>query len=266
MKKTILITGSTDGIGLEAAKLLAEQGHQILLHGRNPAKLEQAAQQIKQQFGDAELKSYIADLSVLSEVEKLARAIAEKYSQLDVVINNAGIFKTPEALTQDGLDIRFAVNTIAPYLLTKKLLPLMKSTGRVVNLSSAAQAPVDLKALLSAPSLPDNAAYAQSKLALTMWSAILGQTHKTDGPMIVSVNPGSLLASKMVKEAYGIAGGDISIGANILRDAALSDSFAEAHGLYFDNDSGKFAAPHPDALDTQKSEQVIQVIEQCLAR
>ena len=83
--------------------------------------------------------------------------------------------------------------------------------------------------------------------------------------MVVAVNPGSLLGSKMVKDTCGIPGGDIRIGAYILCRAALDDAFATAHGTYFDNDSGTFASPHPDALDATKSEAVIEAIEAMLA-
>ncbi len=158
------------------------------------------------------------------------------------------------------------VNTLAPYLLTQRLLPLLGPSGRVVNLSSAAQAPVDLQALTGQTPLADMPAYAQSKLALTMWSRSQGLAHKADGPMIVAVNPGSLLATRMVKEGFGVAGNDIRIGADILERAALSEEFAGAHGQYFDNDSGRFAPPHADALDPAECDAVMRVIETVLDR
>ena len=134
-----------------------------------------------------------------------------------MLINNAGIFKTPEPITQDGLDVRFAVNTIAPYLLTQKLLPLLGASGRVINLSSAAQSPVDPEALAGRVRLSDDlTTYAQSKLALTMWSRSMALSLKDEGPVIIAVNPGSLLGTKMVKEGFGMAGNDIRIGADIL--------------------------------------------------
>ncbi|MEO0533388.1 MAG: SDR family NAD(P)-dependent oxidoreductase [Cyanobacteria bacterium P01_A01_bin.123] len=259
MSKTILITGSTDGIGLETAKMLASMGHHVLLHGRNPSKLEDAEKTLS--AGGGMVESYVSDLSLMANVETLAKAVAEKHTKLDVLINNAGVYNASDPVTQDGLDIRFAVNTIAPYLLTKRLLPLLGPSGRVVNLSSAAQSPVNPQALTGQVRLSDGAAYAQSKLALTMWSRSLALALKDDGPTIIAVNPGSLLGSKMVKQAFGIAGGDIRIGAEILCRAALTDEFAAASGQYFDNDSGQFASPHPDALDPRKSQEVVSVIE-----
>ncbi len=261
MQKTILITGSTDGIGLETAKALAAIGHHVLLHGRNPAKLEKAASMVSGLADGGNVENYLADLSRLDDVEALAKAVMEKHDSLDVLINNAGIFKTPGPLTDDGLDVRFEVNTIAPYLLTQRLLPLLGSNGRVINLSSAAQSPVNLAALSGRVRLFDDFdAYAQSKLAITMWSRSLALTLEKDGPVIIAVNPGSLLGTKMVKEGFGMAGKDIHIGSDILCRLALEDEFNDASGLYFDNDSGQFSSPHHDALDANKCSAVVHAI------
>ena len=266
MGKTILITGSTDGIGLETAKRLVQAGHRVLLHGRNPAKLEDAEKVLSALPGGGRVESYVADLSRMADVEALAKAVTDTHDHLDVLINNAGIFKTPDPVTQDGFDVRFLVNTLAPYLLTQRLLPLLGAVGRVINVSSAAQAPVDIAALAGKGRLADMEAYSQSKLALTMWSREMGLARTESGPAFIAVNPGSLLASKMVKEGFGVAGGDIGIGVDILVRAALTDEFADASGQYYDNDNRRFAAPHPDALDPKKSQEVVSAIEATLAQ
>lgn len=266
MQKIILVTGSTDGIGLATAEMLISQGHHVLLHGRNPAKLEAAAKSLSGIFPNGQIESYVADLSHMDEVEALAKAVAKRHDKLDVLINNAGIFHTPEVITRDGLDVRFAVNTLAPYLLTQRLMPLLGSTGRVINLSSAAQSTVDPAALTGAVKLSDDfTAYAQSKLAITMWSRSLALTSGNEGPAIIAVNPGSMLGSKMVKEGFGVDGGDIRIGADILTRAALSEEFASASGQYFDNGAKRFAAPHSDALDSEKFAEIIRTMEMILA-
>ncbi|MEL7037244.1 MAG: SDR family NAD(P)-dependent oxidoreductase [Cyanobacteria bacterium J06592_8] len=265
MQKTILITGSTDGIGLETAKLLASEGHNVLLHGRNPEKLKQVQKTLLEFKGGGCIEIYTADLSLMVNVEALAKAVAEKHSKLDVLINNAGVYNAPDPITQDGLDIRFVVNTIAPYLLTQRLLSLLGTSGRVINLSSAAQSTVQVEALAGRVKLTDGAAYSQSKLALTMWSRSLALSLKDRGPTIIAINPGSMLGSKMVKQAFGVTGGDIRIGAEILTRAALTDEFKTASGQYFDNDSGQFASPHPDALDTRKCQEIVRIIEMVLA-
>ncbi|MBT8434501.1 MAG: SDR family NAD(P)-dependent oxidoreductase, partial [Gammaproteobacteria bacterium] len=101
MQKIILITGSTDGIGLATAKMLVSQGHHVLLHGRNPAKLEAAEKSLSELAGDGRVESYVADLSRMGEVEALAKAVIERHDKLDVLINNAGIFRTPDPVTPD---------------------------------------------------------------------------------------------------------------------------------------------------------------------
>ncbi|WP_442510482.1 SDR family NAD(P)-dependent oxidoreductase [Novipirellula sp. SH528] len=265
MMKRILLTGATDGIGLATANMLVSLGHQVLLHGRSADKLDNVVQSLRATFEDAQVESYLADLSQISEVESLAKGVSAKHDTLDVLINNAGVFSASNPKTPEGLDVRFAVNTIAPYLLTQRLLPRIGKSGRVINLSSAAQSPVDAGALIGQCRLPDGAAYAQSKLALTMWSRHLALSLGDEGPAIIAVNPGSMLGSKMVKEAYGVGGKDIQIGAEILTRAATSDEFASASGQYFDNDLGRFAPPHPDALDDEKCQEIVDTIESVLA-
>ncbi len=260
MSKTILITGSTDGIGLLTAQTLAADGHKILLHGRNAAKLEAAAKAVG---GTPE--QYMADLSIMADVHALAKDIRAKHGEIDVLINNAGILKAPKTVTEDGFDIRFMVNTFAPYALTRDLMPILAKDGRVVNLSSAAQAPVDLDALQGRKQLSDMDAYAQSKLAITIWSREMAKEFP-NGPAIIAVNPGSLLASKMVKEGFGLAGNDLGIGADILRQVATDASFANASGKYFDNDSGQFAQPNAAALDEAHSTDVMRGIEDALSK
>ncbi|PTP12596.1 oxidoreductase [Vibrio sp. 10N.286.51.C3] len=265
MQKTILITGATDGIGLETAKALTQQGHHVLIHGRNPAKVHKVVTALSRLSKNAIIESYIADLSTLSEVEALATQIKSNHKRLDILINNAGVYKVSEVTTSDNLDVRFVVNTIAPYLLTQELLPLLDATGRIINLSSAAQSTVDLEALTSpnAGEL-DGPVYAQSKLALTMWSIELANTLLDNGPAVIPVNPASFLGSKLVKEAYGVEGNDLAIGADILCRAALNDEFASASGQYFDNDSGLFKDPHADALNPAKNRKLVETLDRLL--
>ncbi len=265
MSKTILITGSTDGIGLETAKRLVEDGHEVLVHGRSSTKLDAVRQELESLGGGGEVAAYRADLSDLHAVVDMARQVAEDYPRLDVIINNAGVFRTADPITEEGLDLRFVVNVFAPVVLTAHLIPHMAPDGRIINLSSAAQAPVDPAALAGTVRLDDTSAYAQSKLAITMWSNHLAGLLGEGGPVVVSVNPGSFLGTKMVMEAYGTTGNDVSIGVDILVRGASSDEFGTASGRYYDNDSRRFAAPHPDALDPAKTRALSELIDGAVA-
>lgn len=266
MNKTILITGSTDGIGLVTAKSLIQLGHTVIIHGRNESKLAQAKKQLSHIAGNDKVFAYKADLSVFSEVNKLAANIKQNHKKLDVLINNAGVFIVPETLSKDGLDTRFVVNTLAPYLLTKQLILLLGNTGRVINLSSAAQSSVAPTELTQQSALSDSAVYAKSKLALTMWSMQMARALGDNGPVIVAVNPKSFLGSKMVEQAYGVTGDSLEIGADILVKAAISGEFAKASGRYFDNDIGQFASPHQDALNANKTAELTRTIEELLSQ
>jgi len=257
MTKTILITGATDGIGMLTATLLAKQGHKLVLHGRSAAKLATAVDQVGRQS-----ETIKADLSKLSDIESMVTDLLQRFDDIDVLINNAGVLKAPNTKTEHGWDLRFLVNTLAPYILTRQLLPIIPKGGRVINLSSAAQAPFDKSVMLGEKQLADDlAVYAQSKLGITVWSQELGREQK-DGPVVVSVNPGSLLSTKMVKEGFGMEGNDMSIGADILIEASLGDSFADASGKYYDNDVKGFSKPHAAASDAAHCKVVMETLRE----
>lgn len=264
MQKTILITGATDGIGLATAKMLVSLGHNLIIHGRNSSKLNDVKKQLMALSAEAKIDSVIADLSELKQVEKLAKNVLEKFPKLDVLINNAGVFKVTNTRSIDGLDVRFAVNSVAPYYLTELLMPLLSKAGRVVNLSSAAQAPVNLQALLGKIALEDMQAYAQSKLAIRLCSKSLSLLKNT--PTCIAVNPGSLLATKMVKEGFGMVGNDLSIGANVLTYIALDDDMFLHNGEYFDNDLGRFSNDIPATQEIEMAGQVVETIKTILSR
>lgn len=270
MKKTILITGSTDGIGKATAAALIEQGYRVLLHGRSQAKVDAVKEQLSEHAQTGQLFAYTADLSDLNQVVELADAVCQEHAHLDVLMNNAGVYRVPNTHTVNDLDVRFVVNTIAPYLLTTKLRTVLDHRSRVVNLSSAAQDlarhGIDPVVLTQVNEIDDGEAYAQSKLALTMWSRHVASTQGDAEPMTVAVNPASYLGSNMVKDAYGVEGKDLQVGVDILVRAALSDEFANASGLYFDNDKGKFSAPHPDVLDELKTRALTEKLDEIIVQ
>ncbi len=271
MSKSILITGSTDGIGKLTAIKLAQDGHKVYLHGRNPQKLSNAIAEHKKITGNLNIDGFIADFSDVKAIKKLASNVLEKVDKLDVLINNAGIFKSPINKTINGLDIRFAVNYFAPYVLTNALLPLLRSgtNSRIINLSSAAQSTVTIGALNGNANVNVSEAYAQSKLALTMWSFYLAQ-QSYNNVNILAVNPGSLLNTRMANEAYGQHWSPATKGSDILYELAVSKEYKDISGKYFDNDKGNpkgaFANAHPDAYNETKIYQLIKNTEEILSR
>ena len=266
MTKTILITGSTDGIGKLAAIKLAKDGHEIYLHGRNADKLASVISEVKNTSNNEKIKGFVADFSDLETVRKLGQQIKNDLPKIDVLINNAGVFKSPTTLTKGGLDMRMTVNYLASVLLTNELLPLLEkgNAPRLINLSSAAQAPVSEAVLLGKKQGSEQGTYAQSKLALTMWSFDLAKKHPNIG--VIAVNPGSLLNTNMVREAYGRHWSSADKGANILYDLAVSEEYEGITGKYFDNDKCSFGNAHSDAYNETKIEGLIQTTENLLAK
>ncbi len=267
MSKTILITGSTDGIGKLAAIRLAQEGHTLLLHGRNSDKLNQTISELRETTDNDKLQAFIADFTDLSSVNQMALSIKQAVDKLDVLINNAGIFQSRIAKTSKGFDIRFAVNYLAPYLLTRELLDILGKGSRIINLSSAAQSPVSLEALKGHETLSVQGAYAQSKLALTMWTFSLAKNIPSS--VVIAVNPGSLLNTKMVQEAYGQHWSGAEKGANILFDLALDEAYDDITGKYFDNDKGAvkgaFGRAHADAYDEEKITRLLEVTDSLIS-
>ena len=269
MKKIILITGSTDGIGKLTAIQLANAGHQVYVHGRNSEKLNKVIAEIQELSGNSNIHGFTADFSNLQDVKSMADSVNSKLSKLDVIINNAGIFNTSHPRNQNGRDVRMVVNYLAPYLLTQELLPLLQKSerARIVNLSSAAQSPVFENALSRNPELSTQQAYAQSKLALTMWSFDLAK--KLSNVSVIAVNPGSLLNTKMAIEAYGQHWSSADKGSKLLSDLATSSEFEGITGKYFDNDlgdpRGRLGTAHADAYEEQKIEALMRLTNNILS-
>ncbi|CAM4323719.1 SDR family NAD(P)-dependent oxidoreductase [Zobellia roscoffensis] len=253
--KYILITGSTDGIGKLLALRLAKEGHFVGVHGRTEAKLKATVTAIKEQSNNENIIGFLADFSDLADVKKMAADVIETMPKIDVLVNNAGILTSKVDTIPSGIDIRLAVNYLAPYQLTNTVLSLLKKADapRVVNLSSAAQSPVSLLALEGKTHLGTNEAYAQSKLALTMWSFDLAA--KEPNVLVVAVNPGSLLNTKMAHEAYGQHWSPAEKGVDILYGLSMTDKAKTAS--YFDNDKGGYSQAHPDAYNSRKIEELI---------
>jgi len=264
MKKTIIITGSTDGIGKLAAIQLAKDGHEVYIHGRNPEKLANVITEIQEVSNNQHIKGFAADVSTVAAVKQLAADITNEVSKIDVLINNAGVYNSKVSNSTDGFDLRFAVNYFAPYVLTNALISqgTFAENSRIINLSSAAQAPVSLEVLSGNATIIESAAYAQSKLALTMWSFNLAK--QLSDTQIIAVNPGSLLNTNMVKAAFGTHWSSADKGANILYDLAVSKEHQGITGKYFDNDKGSYGNAHTDAYDALKIESLIQKTEMVL--
>jgi NAD(P)-dependent dehydrogenase (short-subunit alcohol dehydrogenase family) len=204
-QQTIFITGATDGLGRALANRLAAAGHAVLLHGRDQQKVDDTAAEIASQHGVSKPRTFRADLASLAEVRRLADEVLAATGRLDVFVSNAGIgFGQPDGrerrTSADGYELRFAVNYLAGFLLTARLLPLLQqsASGRIVNVASLGQAPLDFDDLMLERDYSGIRAYCQSKLAQIMSGFELA-SRLPDGQVTVnSLHPATFMPTKMV--------------------------------------------------------------------
>ena len=145
--KICLVTGATDGIGKVSARVLAEMGAKVIIVGRNPEKSAAVLTELKSISGNENIDLLMADLAVMQEVRDLAEQVISRYDRLDVLLNNAGGYFAKHEITSDGLEMTFALNHMSYFLLTNKLMELLKysAPARIVNVSSDAHYGVDME-------------------------------------------------------------------------------------------------------------------------
>jgi NAD(P)-dependent dehydrogenase (short-subunit alcohol dehydrogenase family) len=164
-----IVTGGTSGIGWHTARALAHRGDTVILVGRNPERCNAARDRILAELPDAVVDTRLADFASLAQVDALAGAIIADYNRVDVLVNNAGGFYSTRQVSHDGFELTWATNHLAPYLLTYRLLPVLRASApsRIVNVSSAAHmsTSINFDDLQAERSYSGLRAYAQSKLA-----------------------------------------------------------------------------------------------------
>jgi len=240
--QTIFISGSTDGIGKLTALQLAKQQVQILIHGRDEKKVADVVEEIKNASKNKNVEGFTADLSSLEEVRKLAREVIGKHNKIDVLINNAGAGAADNRYGKDGTELRFAVNYLAPFLLTHLLLPALKNAtpSRIVNVSSAGQSPIHFDDIMLENNFNGMEAYCQSKLALIMFTIDLAEQLKNEdlpagqaGVTVNSLHPGTYLDTNMVRRSGVTPWGIPETGADAEVFLAVSPQLENVTGKYF---------------------------------
>ena len=249
---TILITGATDGLGERVATDLAGRGATLLLHGRDPEKGGRVLAGIREATGNDRLQYFNADFSSLAEVAGLAAAVANGRRRLDVLINNAGLGAGSDSkrreTSADGFELIFAVNYLAPFLLTRSLLPLLYRTAeeageaRIINVASGAQRAVDFDDVMLENDYDGLRAYSQSKLALVMFTFDLAQELPGTAVTANALHPASLMDTKLVREWFGSPRTSVQEGARFVERLALSDDLDGVSGVYFNQDEPSRAA------------------------
>ena len=234
--KTVLVTGSTDGVGRVVAERLGAAGARVLVHGRDQGRAKTVLAAIEAKGGKAEF--LIADLSSLAEVRRLADAVRARTDRLDILINNAGVGTagSKRQLSADGYELRFAVNYLAGFLLTSELLPLLKASAsaRIVNVASAGQQAIDFDDVMLTHGYSGVRAYCQSKLAQILFTIDLAGELKGTGITVNALHPASYMDTTMVRQAGVQPWSSVETGADAILNLAASQTLEGRSGLYFD--------------------------------
>ena len=237
--KTILITGSTDGVGRVVAKRLAAAGARVLVHGRDLERGRSLVAEIEA-GGRGEADFLRADLASLAEVRRLAEAVNSSEESLDVLINNAGIgsggASGQRATSHDGFELRFAVNYLAGFLLTHLLLPkiLASKPSRIVNVASLGQAPLDFEDVMINRGYSGSRAYSQSKLAQIMFTIDLAEALTREGVTVNSLHPATYMNTTMVRQSGTTPISTVDEGADAIMNLIRSRELEGRSGLFFD--------------------------------
>lgn len=254
-QRVVLVTGSTDGLGREVARALAARGDHVIVHGRNVERGTALVDEIaKSAKGSA--RFYAADFASLDAVRRLADEISRDYPRIDVLINNAGVWvqRDQGRLTSaDGHELHFAVNYLAPYLLTYRLLPLVEKgrDPRIINVSSRAQQPIDFANVMLTSGYEDVRAYAQSKLAQILFTVDLAADLRDKGIDVYALHPSSFMDTPMVTSRGAAPRSSVHDGVKTVMHVLATDA---PTGTYFSEQTP--TTPHAQAADADARRQL----------
>lgn len=240
--KTILITGSTDGIGRETAKQLAEKGQRIIIHGRSHSKAQKVKKELNSISPEADHKIAVADLESQQQVLDLSNSLLKEEDKIDVLINNAGIYQNQYELTEDQLEKTIAVNYHSHFILTLLLIPLLKNSAdpRIINFSSMVHSKnLDPEKIWNPTNFSGSQAYSDSKLAMILFTFKLDKI--LDYISVNCLHPG-VINTKLLQKGWGAGGSSVEKGAETPVYLALADEVEGERGSYFVNKKKKRAA------------------------
>jgi NAD(P)-dependent dehydrogenase (short-subunit alcohol dehydrogenase family) len=236
--KTVLVTGSTDGVGRYVAGKLAAAGAKVLIHGRDKARGQALLDEIHR-GGQGEAMFYQADLSSMAGARQLAEAVLADHKRLDVFISNAGIGSQNEGparqTSADGYELRFAVNYLSGFLLAHLLLPLIKASApsRIVNVASLGQHPIDFDDVMITKNYSGGRAYSQSKLSQIMFTIDLADELKGSGVTVNSLHPATYMNTTMVRAGGITPISTVEQGGEAILHLAVGDDMEGKSGLFY---------------------------------
>ena len=243
------------------ARELAGRGAEVLVHGRSRARGDAVVEELRGQTGNPRLHLHLADLASLDEVRRLADEVAAAHDRLHTLVNNAGIGTGPREESADGYELRFAVNYLSHFLLTHRLLGLLRRSApaRIVNVASAGQQQLDFDDVMLERDYDGFRAYAQSKLAQVMFTLDLAEVLPADEVTVNVLHPASLMDTKMVRETFGRPWTGVEEGRDATLRLIVDPELDGVTGRYFDGT--RDAAPNPQALNPEARRRLRELSE-----
>ena len=246
----VLVTGSTAGIGRQTALDLARLGARVLLHARDHARGEPVLEDLRRASGNRSMELVVGELASLAGVAALARSVRARTGRLDILINNAAVFRKERTWTEDGFETTFAVNHLAPFLLTGLLMEALEAApgARIINVASMAHAGarLDFDNLQGERFYDGFSAYDLSKLANVMFTLELAERLRGSAVTANCLHPG-VVTTRLLTEGFGITGIPVERSTRCLLHMALSPLMAGVTGQYFVD--SRPAAPAPMARE-----------------
>ena len=283
--KTVLITGGTGGIGKETAIGLAKQGYHVIVTGRNRTRGEEAIEQIRHLTGNSQVDLLIADMSIQADIHRLTETVMAQYTRLDVLINNVGVLAEARTLTADGIELNFAVNHLATFLLTQLLLPLLKQStpARVINVTGGMPSTIDLDNLQAEQSYMGMVTYSHTKAIMMAASYEMAQRLKESGVTVNVAYPGAAatnmthnISAKMMpfwmrpfmplmRQMFRLIPDSVARAARSSIYLASSPELEGVTGQYFDTNSNP-AKWSDDMVDEQVRQHIWQISQALVQR
>jgi NAD(P)-dependent dehydrogenase (short-subunit alcohol dehydrogenase family) len=260
--RNILVTGATDGLGRELVRRLAAGGDRVIVHGRSPDRIARTREE-----AGGTTESVVADLAQLSQVERLAGEVLDRFDRLDVLVNNAGVGSAGgRQESKDGIELCFAVNYLAGYHLTRRLLPLLigSAPARVVNVASAGQHAIDFTDPMLTRAYTGGRAYSQSKLAQIMFTIDLAEELAGQEVTANALHPATYMDTTMVRQSGAPVMSTVAQGADAtmrLIDLADLDGVT---GQYFNGQRQSRA--DPQAYDRTARERLRRLSDELVKR
>jgi NAD(P)-dependent dehydrogenase (short-subunit alcohol dehydrogenase family) len=247
--KTVLVTGSTDGLGRELARALAADGANVIVHGRNAERGMALVDEINA-TGVGSARFVAADFASLDAVKTFANTIAREVPKLDLLVNNAGVAfnnEQPRRSSADGHELQFAVNYLAGWVLVHTLRPALEAAApsRVVNIASRSADPIDFDDVMLEQPGAHARGYGQSKLSQVMMTMELAPSFASDGITMISLHPATLMDTTMVKNLGIPVRTTVAEGRDTVMGLITAPTL-QAGAFYVD---GKVATPHEQAAD-----------------